>query len=130
MTVATNNLGYSKSDSLAELNAVHSMPCAGSNSGCLVVDSVASANMVLTVEGRISADSPWVRLVLCDTDGVDGGGGGGGHAHSQTTGAITTLPTHGWLFGLIGMVEVRVRVSAFTAGALTAAIRLSQGTFS
>lgn len=115
---------YSKSASLGALNAAHVVTVGDASSAVVCVHSVNSANLVLSVQGRISDDGPWLAMHLMPTDDLTPG------APIAATPAITTLPTRGWRVDLQGFSQFQVIVSTYTAGSVVVATSICEEPYS
>lgn len=111
---------YSKSASLGALNAAHTVVVGDAASAVVCVHSVNAANLVLSVQGRISDDGPWLAMHMMPTNDLTPG------TPIATTPAITTLPTQGWRVDLQGFSQFQVIVSSYTAGSVVVATSLCE----
>jgi hypothetical protein len=115
---------YSKSASLAAVNAAHTVIVGDAASILFCIFSVASASGITFVaEGQLSDDGPWVTAHLMPTPDLTPG------TPIAVTPAISTLPTSGWRVDAQGFANVRFRMSARVGGSVVVESRLSNKTY-
>ena len=111
---------YSRSVSLAAVNAAHTVAVGDAACVLFAVRSVTGASGITFVaEGQLSDDGPWVTAHLMPTPDLTPS------TPIAVTPAISTLPTNAWRVDTQGFSTVRFRMSARTGGSVVVESRLS-----
>lgn len=123
MNFRVRNLSWAETPSaapLAAVNAFTSLDCEGAATAVVqVLETTGLTGGVLTFEGRISETAPWVVLTAYPTNGT------AKTTVLAATAVMAAVPAFGWVVSVNGMVQVRARLSARTAGSLRVGIKLS-----
>lgn len=88
-----------------------------------VLTAAALAGFTMVFEGRVSEAAPWATLAANASNGTNRA------TCIAATPVLTAVPANGWVVGLNGCVQFRVRVTAITGGNCTVGIRLSDTSY-